>query len=290
MPDLKPSTRRRWFRLGVRELKELEFREPVGDVALQAAGQIRSLRSLLMFWREHSATTPTDAGFAALAALPDLDTLYIQNAGGISDQGAARMLAGMPRLRMFSRDLATGPLAATVAALVRYHPVLQELSLYRTHLTDADLAILGGMKSLATLSIDGTDVTDAGLIHLGRIAGLHWIQVGTPGVTDAGLGTLGNMTGLDALQVKGARITDAGLTSLTRLPLKVLTLSGTQVTDAGMATVAGFTRLEWLGLGQLPGLTDAGLVPLRGLTSLEGIDLQGTPVSAEAIPTLDLNH
>ena len=184
-----------------------------------------------------------------------------------------------------------------------------KLNLSRTHVTDAALAQLAELPSLAALNLSRTQVTDAGLAHLAGLTSLTELDLQDTEVTDAGLEHLAGSTSLTTLSLWNTEVTDAGLAHLKGLTsLETLNLTHTQMTDAGLAHLASLTSLKELrlwgpltdaGLSHLAGLTslttlylwytqvtDAGLTHLAGLTSLTTLNLFGTRVTGAGLTHL----
>lgn len=94
----------------------------------------------------------------------------------------------------------------------------------------------------------------------------------------------------DAVEVRvgGATMTDEQMALLAGLEssLIILDLSGSDITDASMQTIATFTHLRRLRLGET-GVTDDGLAHLATLSELESLDLHMTGVTDACIPTLE---
>ena len=245
----------------------------VDDAALREVGQIDSLTSLEVY-----DPTATAEGYAALAGLTELEDFALYGGDGPDDAGAARMLAGLPALRMLSlHPDRPSPRTATLAALAAHHPDLNFLALSKAELTDADFVTIARITHLTSLRLTDGRITDAGVAHLGRMTELETLSLDGPGLTDAGLQSLAGLVNLDHLDLDGASITDAGLPALGGMPLVGLNLSKTGVTDAGMAQIARLATLERLDLSDLPTLTDAGLVPLQRLTRLETLVVNDCP-------------
>ena len=83
-----------------------------------------------------------------------------------------------------------------------------------SHVTDADLVHLNGLKRLSTLHLDSTQVTDAGLEQLTSLKNLSYLNLSDTQVTDAGLVHLAGLEGLRSLGVYKTQVTDAGVAEL----------------------------------------------------------------------------
>ena len=299
-----------WEPLGrLPRLKSLQLKGPgVTDKALAAVGQARALQELTI-----DRATATDAGFAALAGLPDLEDLRVTRSPALTDAGLARLLEGLPRLKNLAVCLPDAKsLTATARSLGRHHPALSTLDLSENPVDDADLVALAGIAGLSWLSLNQTRVTDAGLVHLRRLPKLESLDLASTAITDAGLDVVGAMPQIryillhstavtDAglvhlarlpllryLDLSGTRVTGAGLTHLAHLPsLVILDLSNTLVTDAAMSAIARVNSLVKLDLREVPGLTDAGLVTLYGMGNLASLDLRKTGVTSAGVAALN---
>ena len=161
----------------------------------------------------------------------------------------------------------------------RYLAGLQELDLYRTQLTDAELVSLQGLTGLQKLNLAETQVTDAGVAHLKGLNGLRELSLGQTQVTDAGVAHLKSLTGLQKLYLWRTKVTDAGLAHLKGLTgLRDLNLHSTKVTDAGLEHLRGLTGLQELNLYKTL-VTGAGFAHLKGLAGLRELSLSGTQMT-----------
>ena len=269
----------------------------ITDAMLDDLAQVAAIRTLLLGMPQAAVadgsdiTSPaTDAGFARLAVLLYLEALTIVNFPALTDEGAARLLAGLPLLRRFMLGGVTRASSArlTLEALADHHPGLESLGLnYHTGIGEADLQAVGKLRNLQALNLAGTGITDAGLAHLRPLKGLTILSFSHTGVTDAGLPTLGELTSLQSLTLNQTKVTDAGIIHLAPLAnLRKLALDADGITDAAMPAVARLGKLEDLHLDLLPGLTDAGLVPLRALAKLKVLTVGGTSTTPRGIAAL----
>jgi hypothetical protein len=65
--------------------------------------------------------------------------------------------------------------------------MLESLSLIATNVTDDQLKILAGLKSLRSLRLNQTVVSDAGLKHIGRMKSLKYLCLGGVDATPEGV-------------------------------------------------------------------------------------------------------
>ena len=279
---------------GLRQLRHIALAGPgVTDSLLADMAQIASLRALSVGHTQRisrrglpaNQSPATDAGFAHLANLPDLENLTIVNCPELTDAGMARLVARLPPLTAWT---ATGLAAwsATLPALARHHPNLEYLGLDFSGVTDDDLKAVEGMTKLKSITMQRARITDAGLAHLRRLSNLTSLGINVPGVTDAGLKHLTRLTRLRQLILSGSQVGDAGLDHLTGLPITELFLNLTRISDAGMDRLARISSLRRLMISHNPGITDAGLIPLRTLANLQELDVSATKVTPEGVVAL----
>lgn len=163
----------------------------------------------------------TDRAMAQVGRCASLRRLYLWQANGLSDQGAASL----------------APLRE-----------LESLHINNARIGDAALAVFARLPKLRRLTLQGHDFSDAGLRSLGAATSLQSLWVGNGGgrITDAGLAALRSLTNLTELEVQHCAITDAGLQPLKEMrQLRRLYLDGTQVTPAGVAALqAAIPALE----------------------------------------------
>ncbi len=205
---------------------------------------------------------PTDKDLANIASLPNLVKLHLP-----------------PK---FTKD-------ATLDSV--RSPILQELSLQGSSVTDDGLKKLAGLKKLTRLYLDSTEITDHGLKTLASFPSLLSVGLQRTHVTDKGLKEL-EKSKIGSLGLARTRVGDAGIPSLGKMPaLGVLDLGMTAITDKGlaqMATADAFRKLGTLALEDT-GVSDEGLKALndpKTLPSLKRLGLERTHVTEEGIEAL----
>lgn len=158
---------------------------------------------------------------------------------------------------------------------------LESLEIVRQpELSQADMAVIGKLKSLRRLSLLGTPVTQA-----------------------ASFGELTNLPRLETLKIHlSVRFSDQALLALSKLPVleRMVLATCTAVTDAGLAHLSGLRTLHQLEVSANANITGEGLKALKGLPDLERlslrqcskIDAAAAKVLAEfqALRTLDLSR
>lgn len=184
--------------------------------------------------------------------------------------------------RYGGRDTA---LPAVIARIVNDLPHTRRLDLYRTALTDEQLAKLASLSELEELSV-GWGVTDAGLAHLKSLPRLRHLNLHMKKITDAGLQHLAQVTPLQDLVLSRTLITDAGLKHLSGLVrLRYLDLSGNELTDAGLGELRSLKSLKVLAMAGTH-ITNKGVAHAKELVNLEYLDVSDTELTGAGIEQL----
>ena len=196
----------------------------------------------------------TDAGVAALATLPHLETLSLSGEG-VTDAGV-RAAAAMPNLT--------------------------ELELRRCPVTDDGLAALAGTPTLARLWVSDTNVNGDGLAALADLPNLERLFLDLGSRDDRfhadrpGLGGVGALRSLKVLNLHGSGLVPDDLAALNGLSnLEFLQIGGVPIDDVAAWHLAGLTTLESLSVDDGGSVTDVGLGFLTNLRNLEHLDLNG---------------
>ncbi len=171
--------------------------------------------------------------------------------------------------------------AADLAGTIRIGP--DYLSLWGPRVTDAWLeASAPQMAHARRFFLYGTSVTDAGLAHLRSLESLAVLVLRSPGITGSGLKDLSSapLTFVDFME---SGVTDAGLEPIAEFQqIESIQLDETGVTDAGLRHLAGMKSLRSLSL-RGTAVTDEGLTHLRNLTGLESLTLGSTAVTGSGL-------
>ena len=167
-----------------------------------------------------------------------------------------------------------------LAPLARLGPDdLQALSLYKTKVTDSDLAHIRALGSLRELHASMTNIGDEGLAHVGALRRLTVLNLAATRITDDGLAALNKLVALEILKLSSTSIGDAGLAHLAALPgLTHLDLEETRLTDKGLTRLTALSRLRRLTLTKT-GITDKGLSAVGRMQTLEYLILAETAIS-----------
>ncbi len=144
---------------------------------------------------------------------------------------------------------------------------------------DGDLGFLPMEPVVHQLALGRTQVTDNGLTGLARQTQLTWLDLADNTVGDATVSQLTGLKQMKQLNLEGTKITDESLAVVGQMAqLEELDLSRTAVTDAGLGHLQGLTKLQTLWL-TATAISDEGLAHLRPLRDLKTLELDGTQVT-----------
>ncbi len=122
-----------------------------------------------------------------------------------------------------------------VRRLLHTVPVLLQLNLANTDISDNALCDLNCVPGLCAVNLAGTRVGNLGLRRLARLRNLEDLHLGGTEITDDGLRLLADVRTLQKLNLRNTAVTDAGLEWLGGLDgLRELRLEHTGVTGKGV--------------------------------------------------------
>lgn len=187
------------------ESLNLTYAGPFTIAGMRHLAGLTSLKSVTI-WQ----APLTDAGFAPLLALPNLETVILYDVQ-FTDAGLPQ-LAGLKNLK--------------------------QLFLGDNPITDDGAAALAELQRLEFISLVNLRISDVGLERLLTLPRLTMLQLNHVDVTDAGLALIGSQTKLLNLTLDRLPVTDAGLKSLETLKsLRFLYLNDTEMTLDGAAAL-----------------------------------------------------
>ncbi|XP_014013220.1 uncharacterized protein isoform X1 [Salmo salar] len=223
---------------------------------------------------------------SALAALPSLQTLYLDGTG--VREGSLECLAihsTLSALSLAGISVADGNHALQIISGLR----LTQLTLPGRHsVTDAGLTFLSRLSLLSELDLtDYTHLTDHGVTQLATMTRLKRLSLSNTQVTDMGLPSLCSLQELLELCLDRTAVTSQGVAALvTCLPhLQVLSLASTQVGDTVVRRgLVHCAQLFKLNLSRTR-ITDHGLKFLKRMR-LSQVNLEGSGVTPSGISNL----
>jgi hypothetical protein len=168
---------------------------------------------------------------------------------------------------------------------------LKNLDLRDCRVTNAGLAHLVNLKSLAALRLSGksgrTTIDDAGMEQVAKLGSLRALMLDFLWISEVGLEKLTPLSGLEDLTLAQTLVGDDALPAIARFPkLRRLRLAKTTITAAGLPPLAHLANLADLDLSECAALDDAALEPVGRLVSLERLNLWRVPVGDTGIMKL----
>ncbi|MGH9582233.1 MAG: leucine-rich repeat domain-containing protein, partial [Bryobacteraceae bacterium] len=190
----------------------------------------------------------SDEALSAIVRLPTLGALALYDV-----PGAWIMTDAVPGTPEAPLPLAHGKLApgAIDPALQRIAklPLLEELSLGGTSVSDEGLNHAAGLHSLRVLRLANTKIADSALKRLSPLRRLEELDLSRTAITDAGIRDLSALTSLRVLNLSFTNISGVGFEDLTRLcHLEDLDLASTVLSDTGARHLAQLVSLRNLDL------------------------------------------
>ena len=243
---------------------------PFTDAGMASLAGLDGVRDLDLFWH---VTGITSEAFAHLAGLAHLGSLGAD--GKLSDNGAMRHIAALPRLRML-RVQETVATDDGFEALGRSKTLEFLWGRHCEGLGNRGFVALSKMPSLRGLGVSCRNVQDEALATLPQFPALREL---TPiDVKDAGFRHVGRCEQLERLTCMYCReTTDAATEQIARLPIRYYYAGLTQITDRSLEILGRMASLEQIDLYECNGITDAGLVHLAALPRLREVNLDSLP-------------
>lgn len=195
-------------------------------------------------------------------------------------------LPSLPRLR--SLVLAGTATTDESLGLISKLECLRNLDLRNCPVSNAGLAHLTGMKSLAAIRLSGatgeTTVDDDGMVSLAAISSLQTVMLDGLWVSEGGLEHLVVLEGLKELTLAQTLVGDEALSVIARMKkLRRLRLAKTSITAEGLGSIAPLSELRDLDISECASLDDTALEPVGLLSQLERLNLWRVPVGDEGI-------
>ena len=243
-------------------------------------------------------------GFEALAGDPEATLTFLKghdvqlkwdSEGYITDlqlreQSPTRQfLESLPTLsRLRSLVLAGTATTDDSLGLIAHLDGLRNIDLRNCPVSNAGLAQLTGMKSLAAIRLSGatgqTTVDDDGMVSLAAISSLQTVMLDGLWVSEGGLEHLVVLEGLRELTLAQTLVGDEALPVIARMErLRRLRLAKTSITAEGLRAIASLSQLRDLDISECASVDDAALEPVGRLSQLERLNLWRVPVSDDGI-------
>lgn len=155
-------------------------------------------------------------------------------------------------------------------------PVLRQVYLRNSSVTDADLRHLSGMQRLTLLDASYTEIGDEGFRVIGTLTGLRSLEARETRVTDVGLSHLAHCSSLESVTLAGNRIHGKGFAHLVDTPIEILLLAECDLRD--LTHIAGMRSLTHLDISNCQ-LDDEALAPLHSASQIETLYVYGNPLT-----------
>jgi hypothetical protein len=263
------------------ELNELALAgENVTDTAIERLRAFHALQNLTL-----SEARFTAASAKAIAAIPELRTLYLGNIQGV-DNEALKIIAQCRKLKTLR--LAELPVDDAGLANLPKFPALEELGLESLEKVGAPgfahLAECRGLKQFSASNLANASGLAESLAHCKN---LEVVNLPGSGLKDSDIAPLGALAKLRTLDLSACPITGAGFASW---PAHLQTVALYLRADAGVDDAAvksiehAFPKLEQLDI-QLAasGFSAAGAAFFSHLRSLQALRITGTGVTDEIV-------
>ncbi len=225
----------------------------------------------------------TGAQLAQLGKAPSLEKVSLANS--TIDGAAIGQLATAEKLA----DLDLSQTGADDNAIANFKNLpLRRIVLNQTRVSDASLAVLGGIESLEDLSLMECQVSGPGFLKP-AFANLKKLEVAKTRFGIEGLIAIKKLKKLERLglyaagiQFDNGNIVDPRSNVFKGFPnLQEVVLSGNGLSNVGLATlIAGHKNVQILHLNDLKGISDPGIVRLVACPKLTEIHVRDTGVSA----------
>jgi hypothetical protein len=159
----------------------------------------------------------TDAGLAALQALPALERIHLRGPNVTAD--SFTYLKSLPNLKWLDLTGFSNPLDRQAMNIVAQQSRLVRLTLWSTPVNNDSLAPLGKLSNLQYLDLRETKVDGDGLIHLQALSQLRYLDMYGLAVHDEHLRYLESLDSLREIHLVNTYLTPEAIERLrTKLP------------------------------------------------------------------------
>ena len=204
--------------------------------------ELQTMRSLIELSLAESSISNT--GLKHLVGMTDLRNIRLWLNPQVGDSGIVNM-GPKPNLLEIQLDR-TGVGDAAIEYLAVNSPLLEEVSLNDTRITDVAMRHLATLRLLCHLRVSSTAISDHGLEHLANHPKLVSLNLRLTKVKGPGLRVLPSMTACTELYLDGTEISDEALKHLEGTNLEELDLRNTSITDAAIPSLKRIPYLRVL--------------------------------------------
>jgi hypothetical protein len=165
-------------------------------------------------------------------------------------------------------------------------PTVRCLYLSEAEISEAQLAEIATLPSLAILNLGGSTISDEGVRHLGAMRSLRCLDLARTKISDRALEYLEPLRELEVLDLDGTNVTDDGVRHLTGCrSLRCLRLGHTHVSDGAMEHIACLPALDSLSVYD-DDVGDGAICDLARLAKLSDLDLRATRITDDGLQSL----
>jgi Leucine-rich repeat (LRR) protein len=255
----------------------------VNNDGLASIAEIPTLERL-----EANGNGVKDTGISALKAVPGLRVLFINNAQ-LTPEGFAALgdLSNLEELHIGDTTLSDATFSG-IAAL----PNLKSLHIHRCGVSDKSMGMLTHLKEIRELDIGYCPINGNGLLEMekaGSFDSIHTLSVVGCPLNQSGAKAISQMTSLEVLLLAHITVGDKYLALMLK-PLKKLRVLHCNklddLTDDSLLSLKGLTNLEELQFMNNKAVSGKNIGALKTLKKLERLNTSGTPISLDALRSL----
>ncbi len=257
---------------------------PITDATLQRLSACRELRMLAL----NSLPQVTAAGFASIAALPELQELDLDNLP-VGDDGIKAL--GIPR-KLTTIRLSQVPVTGESLAALAAMPALEDVTLGRLpQLPSTGWKALPMIRKLRAFAAHDPQIGAQALGFVGKCAGLESVNLGNSGVTDADVAPLAPLMKLRELWLANTKVSGTAFatwpTHSAMMHLR-LTAAGPATDESLKAIANAFPKLEIFETSaEAGGVTAAGGVHLGKLRQLRTLKITGDGITDAIVAEIE---
>ena len=214
----------------------------VNDAELQFVGNLKTLKTLRLFWNTGKFT---DIGLKEISRLENLTELGFYYFDQVNDE-VLESVGKLSKLTSFELNASSNATNQGLDHLSKLKN-LNNLLLTCSDMTFEGVESIENLKQLQRLHLPSSGVNDAGLREIAKLKSLTNLDITSSKITDVGLREMVQMQQLTALSLYSEAVTDVGLKEIAKLQsLNKLSLSCQQVSDEGLRELVTLKKLRTL--------------------------------------------
>lgn len=201
-----------------------------------------------------------------LSRFRNLRSIVFDRRGDLSDAGIQQLsqLTKLRRLELGNTSSGSAQITDASARALSQMPVLRELIIPQTAMTEEGIRMLGNIRTLERLDLSLTEASDESLSSFAGLEKLRWLRLRSTSVQGPGLQYLARCKNLETLHL--SELSPFNCDELKHLvghtSLKELILSGTRLDARAISHLKGYSNLELLEMNEC-GVGEADLRALK---------------------------